>query len=384
MKDILWLIRKTLKNTFRSKSSWLVYLGLPLVGILVSTILYGSSNGATLRIGIVNNDGAQAITQDAIKFIESLSQVKITMTDEKTLRSDIAANKFDSGLIFHRGFADSVRKGSPGDGQADVVSVKGAPVTMYVKSMLQNYVGNVAAIGKGTQGNAETFDKLYAEYSARNFKLDAVTIADTSNRKDMTYQTIGFLVMFMLFSAVNLSELILKEKESRTFLRLMTSPISAKTYVLSNVIVNVLIMLLQIVFTLFMMKTVFHIDSGIPYAQLISLLFLFALAAIGLSLLMVAFAKSTSGAGAMQNLIIVPSCMLSGCFFPMEIMPESVQRISSFFPQHWLLDSITKLQNGEPFGSIGLHLVILFGFAAALSLIAIYRFSRNNDTRMFV
>ncbi|WP_239618172.1 ABC transporter permease [Cohnella mopanensis] len=384
MTDILWLIRKTLRNTFRNKSSWLVYLGLPLVGILISSLLYGSTNGNTLRIGIVNNDGNQVITQDAIKFIEGLNQIKITMTDEKSLRSDIASNKLDSGLVFKQGFADSLRTGSHGEAQVDIVSVKGAQVTAYVKSMLQNYIGNVAAIGKGTQGNEATFDKLYAEYSAHNFKLNAETIEDTSNQKDMTYQTIGFLVTFMLFSAVNLSELILKEKESRTFLRLMTSPISARTYVLSNVIVNVLIMLLQIVFTLFMMKNVFHIDSGIPYAQFIPVLLLFALAAVGLSLVMVAFAKSTAGAGAMQNLIIVPTCMLSGCFFPMEIMPDSIQKISNFLPQHWLLDAINKLQSGETFGNLGLNLAILFGFAVAFSLIAIYRFSRNNDTRMFV
>ncbi|QJD86177.1 ABC transporter permease [Cohnella herbarum] len=384
MKDIIWLIRKTLRNTFRSKSSWLVYLGLPIVGIMVSTLLYGSTNVNTLRIGIVNNDGNQVITQDAIKFIEGLNQIKITMTDEKSLRGDIAASKLDSGLIFNQGFADSLRKGSPGEAQVDIVSVKGAQVTAYVKSMLQNYIGNVAAIGKGTRGNPATFDKLYAEYGAQNFKLDAETIEDTSNQKDMTYQTIGFLATFMLFSAVNLSELILKEKESRTFLRLMSSPISARTYVLSNVIVNVLIMTLQIVFTLIMMKNVFHIDSGVPYAQLFPVLLLFALAAVGLSLLMVAFAKSTAGAGAVQNLIIIPTCMLSGCFFPMNIMPDSIQKISNFLPQHWLLDAINKLQSGETFGNLGLHFAILFGFAAAFALIAIYRFSRNNDTRMFV
>ncbi|QMV42550.1 ABC transporter permease [Cohnella cholangitidis] len=384
MKDILWLIRKTLRNTFRAKSSWFVYFGLPLVGILISTLLYGSSNGNALRVGIVNNDGNQVITQDAIKFIEGLNQVKITMTDEKSLRSDIASSKLDSGLIFNQGFADSVRQGSPGAAQVDILSVKGAQVTAYVKAMLQSYVSNVAAIGRSTKGDSAAFDKLYAEYSAQNFKLHAETIEDTSNRKDMTYQTIGLLVTFMMFSAVNLSELILKEKESRTFLRLMTSPISARTYVLSNVIVNLLIMLLQIAFTLFMMKTVFHIDSGVPYSQLIPVLLLFALAAIGLSLLMVAFAKSTAGAGALQNLIITPTCMLSGCFFPMEIMPDSIRKISNFLPQHWLLDSINKLQQGDAFGSLGLNLAILFGFAAVFSLIAVYRFSRNNDTRMFV
>ncbi|WP_306220580.1 ABC transporter permease [Cohnella sp. WQ 127256] len=382
LRDMSWLIRKTLKNTFRSKLSWFVYLGLPLVGVLISTLLYSNSNSGILRIGIVNNDGHQVITQDAIRFIQGLNQVEITMTDEQTLRSDIVANKLDSGLIFDPGFAVSVQDGNPK--RINLVSVKGAQVTIYVKSLLQSYISNVAAIGKGTNGDHTAFDRIYSEYSKQSFKLTSESVSDSSNVRDMTYQSIGFLITFMMFSAVNLSELILKDKENRTFLRLLSSPVSARTYVLSNVVVNALIILLQILVTVFLMKSVFHIDSGIPYGQLVPILLLFGLASIGLSLLIVAFAKSSQAAGAMQNLIITPTCLLSGCFFPIGIMPNAVQKISNFLPQHWLLDSIDKLQHGEGFGSLGLNLAILIAFTAAFALIAIYRFGRNNDTRLFV
>ena len=42
------------------------------------------------------------------------------------------------------------------------------------------------------------------------------TLEDTSKNKDMTNQTMGYLIMFMLFSAVNLSGYILKRKIERT------------------------------------------------------------------------------------------------------------------------------------------------------------------------
>jgi ABC-2 type transport system permease protein len=382
LKDMNWLIRKTLKNTFRSKKAWLLYLGLPIIGILVSMLLEGNTSGDVLRVGIVNLDGDQAITQDAIRFVEGLNHIKITLTDEKSLRGDITAGKLDSGLVFGQGFATSVREGTPKN--LNLVSVKGAQVTAYVKSLLQSYIGNVAAIGKEAQGDQASFDAIYSDYKQSSFKVSAQTVTDTSNTKGMTYQAIGFLITFMMFSAVNLSELILKEKENRTFLRLLSSPVSARTYVLSNVIVNIIIMFMQILLTVFLMKNVFNIDSGIPYGQLIPILLLFALAAIGLSLLIVAFAKSISGAGALQNLIITPTCLLSGCYFPVDIMPDSVRKISNFLPQHWLLDTVDKLQHGTAFGSLTLNLAILLAFAVAFALVAIYRFGRNNDTRLFV
>jgi ABC-2 type transport system permease protein len=98
----------------------------------------------------------------------------------------------------------------------------------------------------------------------------------------------------------------------------------------------------------------------------------------------VAFSKNTTGAGAMQNLIITPTCLLAGCFFPAEIMPATIRKIAEFLPQHWLLDALTRLQAGEAFGSLYLNMLILLAFALAFFLLAVYKFGKNNDTRMFV
>lgn len=382
MSEMMWLIRKTLKDTFRSKRSWFVYIGLPIIGILISMLIYSSVRTSTIQVGVINEDGNHPITVDTIRFMEGLSHVKVTVTDEKTLQSDLAEGRLDTGIIFKQGFADSVRNGQPG--HLDMVSVKGIQVTAYLKAMLQSYIGNIAAIGKEAKGDEAAFSSIYAAYSQRNFTLQEKAMPNTSTTKAMTYQSIGLLISFMMFSAVNMSEIILKEKENRTFLRLLSSPMSARMYVISNVVVNMSLMLVQIVMTLFLMKNVFHIDSGIPYGQLIPALLLFALAAVALSLLIVAFAKSTSGAGALQNLIITPSCLLAGCYFPMDIMPDTVRKISNFLPQHWLLDMINKLQQGQTLSSLTMNMAILLGFAVVFALVAIYRFGRNNDSRQFV
>lgn len=383
MNEMLWLIRKTLAGTFRSRSSWFVYIVLPIVGVLVSMFLYGNDNSGTLRVAVLNKDGSQLITQDTIGFLKGLDQIKVVaVTNEQAMNDDIAAGKLDSGIVFGQGFAASVRAGKPD--HVNIVSVKGAQVTVFVKSMLESYIGGVAAIGQNVQGSEARFDQIYADYTQQTFKLTAETLKDTSNTKTMTYQSIGFLLAFMMFSATNMSELILKEKENRTFLRLLSSPVSARKYVFSNVAVNMLALLVQIAVTLFVMKNVLHIDSGIPYSQMIAALLLFSLTAVGLSLLIVAFAKSRANASAMQTLIINPTCLLAGCYFPMDIMPDTIRQISKFMPQHWLLDMINKLQQGQPFGSLYLNMAILVAFATVFALIAVYRFSRNNDVRQFV
>ncbi|WP_135549068.1 ABC transporter permease [Paenibacillus cymbidii] len=383
MNNFIWLIRKTVRTTFRRKMSWFLFFVLPIIGVMLAMLINGNGTSGTLRVGIVNLDGGETIARDAAAFVTGLDNIDSTETDEATLKHDIAAGKLDSGVIFESGFSAALRGGSS-EPHVRIVSVKGAQATAYVKSLLQNYAANVAAIGKASQGDSAAFERMYAGYRQPSFKLTASMLKDTSNNKDAIYQSIGYLITFMMFSAVNLTDLILKEKENRTFLRLLSSPLSARTYVLANVAVNFFILLLQIAVVLVCMTYVFHIDTAVPAYRFLPALLLFALAAISLSLVVVAFAKSSKTAGALQNLIITPTCLLAGCFFPMDIMPDTMKRIATFMPQHWLLDTVNKLQAGEAFGSWSLNLAILLAFAAAFAIIAIYRFSRNNDTRQFV
>ncbi|PEZ07065.1 ABC transporter permease [Bacillus sp. AFS018417] len=381
MKDILWLIQKTLSVLLKNKKGLLIIIGLPIAGALISFLMYGNAGQGTLNIGVVNNEN-HYIANDTVKFIEGLNHVKVSKIKESEVEEKLASKKLDAVITLDSGFSESVRNGKPSHIQ--ISSIKGAQVTGFIKSYLYNYIDNITAISKVAQDDQSKFEKMYASYQKNSFKLTAETLKDTSKNKDMTNQTVGYLIMFMLFSAVNFSELILKEKENRTYFRLLSTPIDGKKYILSNVAVNMLILIVQIVITVLFMTNVFHIDINMPLIVMIGVLMLFGLVAIGLSLAIVSFAKNSTSANAMQNIIITPTCLLAGCFFPFEIMPASVQKVAEFLPQRWLLDTIMKLQQGTHFADLYLNILILFAFAIAFFLIAIYKFGRNNDARNFI
>ncbi|WP_339323163.1 ABC transporter permease [Paenibacillus sp. FSL W8-0194] len=381
-RDIWFLATRTLLMTFRKRSTLILYFGLPIAGIVATFLLYGSVGTTELRVGVVNEDSGQRIAEDTVGFVKNLDHVSIVHVGRNELKELLAANKLDSGLIIDSGFSESVLSGSPD--HIAIESVKGAQVTGYMKSMLRGYIDNVAAMGKIAGGDGTKFQQIYDQYRSSAFKLTSESVNDMSLAKQMSYQSIGFLLLFMLNSAASLAELMLKHRENRTYYRILSSPINAKTYVLANIAVNAVVMLAQIVIALFFMKVVFHMDPGISVFEMFALLAIFAVVSISLSLVIIAFSKSSGMAGALQNLIIVPTCLLSGCFFPLSIMPETLRRVSDFLPQSWVLQSIEKLQEGATFGSIGFHLSILLAFAVVFFLIATYKFGRNNDTRNFV
>ncbi|PKR84207.1 ABC transporter permease [Heyndrickxia camelliae] len=381
MKDIFWLVKNTLRVTFKSKKGILLYICTPLIGIFISLLSYGGSGGTTLQVGIVNHDH-QAVTTNTIKFIKDLENVKVKKLKESDVSKQITEGKLDCVITFDKGFANSVLKGNPN--HISISSIKGATVTSYIQSYLYNYIDNISAISKAAGGDQNKFDKMYVDYHQSKVKMSASVLNDVSKYKDITNQTMGYLLMIMLISASTLAEIILKEKGNRTYYRLLSTPINAKKYISANIIVNLIVMIIQIIITLLSLKGIFHININMPAWQLGLILLIFGLVAIGFAQITVAFTNSTGASGAMQNLFIVPTCLLSGCFFPAEIMPKALQKVSDFLPQHWVLETITKLQQGAQLGHLTLNFMILLAFALAFFLIAIYKISRNNNVRNFV
>ena len=381
MNDIIWLVKNTLNRMLKSKKGLLLYILTPLIGLFISILSNGGVTGTTLHVGIINHD-QQAVTTDTVKFIKGLENVKVKNIKESDVTGQITDGKLDCVIIFDNGFAESVRQGNPS--HITISSIKGATVTSYVKSYLYNYIDNIAAISKVANGDQTKFEKMYADYHHPQVKMTASVLKDTSKNKDMTNQTIGYLIMIMLLSAGSLSEVMLREKANRTYFRLLSTPINARKYITANIIVNVIVMVVQIVITLLLLTEVFHININMPVWQLGLIMLIFALVAIGFAQITVAFSTSAGASSAMQNLFIVPTCLISGCFFPPEIMPNVMQKISDFLPQHWVLATITKLQQGTQLGHVTLNFMILLAFAVAFFLIAIFKISRNNNVRNFV
>ncbi|WP_083659731.1 MULTISPECIES: ABC transporter permease [Paenibacillus] len=382
LKDMLWLIRKTVLTSLKDYKNLLLVIALPVVGILLSTLIYKGSGDASVTIGIVNHDIEQKVTQDTIDFVAQLEHTEASVIRESEADGLVVSGELDAVLIFPEGFAKGVIQGTPEP--VRIESIKGAQVTGYVKSYLNAYVQNISSMGVIADGDAAAFNELYSGYRSSTFQLSTTTVADQSANHDMTNRTIGYLVVFMLFSAVNLSALTIRDRENRTYYRLLSSPITARSYVFSNAIVNIVLMMIQIAATLFVMTRFFHIEPGIPLWQMFLILSLFALVAVSLSQVIVAFSDSTMMANGIQTMVIMPTSLLAGCVFPLSVMPESIQRIADFLPQYWLLDTFGKLQQGSKLNDIMLNVAILLAFALALSLIATYKFGRNRDTQSYI
>lgn len=383
MRDTLWLIQKTMLSTFRNYKSWLLYFGLPLLSSLLALmVVQGGADAPPPRIAVVIEDGESAVVQGVVETIARTgSSVSLSDSWAQT-RERIVRGELDAGIRVPAGFQDRMLRGE--SAQVELDSVKGAQATGYLKSVLERYFGIASTAAAAAGGDSAAFERLLASFASSEFRFEATTIHDQSVDRERARQTIGYLLVLMLFGASTLSGIMIKERENRTLLRISAAPAKANAYVMSNVAVSFVIMLAQITATLAFMTGVLGIDPGVGFWALLLLLASFAVAAIGLSLLLVAFSKSSMGVSAAQNLIIMPSSILAGCMFPVAMMPETMQRIAALMPQYWVLETMLGLQQGQSLGSLSMNLLLLLAFALAFLLIAAYKVGRANDMTNYV
>ena len=239
-------------------------------------------------------------------------------------------------------------------------------------------------MASASNNDRDSFMRIYEKFRESELKLAVEEVDDRTLGKRITIQSLGFLIMFIMLGTSSTSELILKEKRMRTYHRICSAPVSSRVYIISNVIANMIIVILEIAVIVFVVLKAFRIDTFVPDIMLCIILACFGTAAVGLAVMLTSFAGSSYHMSTLSTLIITPTCMLSGCYWEVELMPEVMQKIAYFMPQRWAMMAIEKLQKGGNPSEIILNIVIMTAFAAAFFAIAAYKMTVSDDIKKFV
>lgn len=380
MRNIFAIAGNVLKVAFKKKGNLIVYFLFPVLCILVSISMYSNSGSGTVRIAVHDNDKS-TLSSDVVNMLKRNDKFKITMLSQNDIKSSIINQKDDCALIIPQGFQDSIYNGDVKNLQ--LMSIKGQSVTLWVETYVNYYIANLLDISKAAGGNKEMFNKIYNGYKKQDIKLTVKTIKDKYQGQAVTQQGMGLFILFILVGATTTANFILKEKHQRTYYRTFCAPVNSGIYIAGNILANLVIICIQVLFTIFLTRYALHIDTSMSDIELFTILMDFGLVSTAFGILLVAFSKNMRQSSYLSNLIITPTCMLSGCFWPSFIMPDLLQKVASFLPQTWVLDAITKSQSGAGFIGILPDLGIIFAFALAFLLIGIYKLRINDNVADF-
>ena len=374
MNQFLLITKNILRQIFRKKSNFLIYLILPIVGMLVPLAMFSNTDNTFINVGIVNRDNG-VISDKLLEDIKLQERFKISEMDESQVNQAITNGTLDCALIVPADFSTSFLSGD--SKKIDMVSVQGISATGWVENYLRVYLSNLEIMSIGSNRNNETFINIYTEYRREPSVVKLESVKNIATGYNITYLGLGFLIQFLLVGAGRTASLIIKEREEKTLSRIKCAPVKGIQFISSNVIINVSLVLLQTLIALTCLRYVFNIDIGVSLINLIIVMFPLLIAAVGMALMLVSFAKNDRHLSTLMTIFIYPTCLLSGCFWDVDMMPQFMQKIALFMPQRWALDGIESLMMGNPLSDVLINLLVLTAFGAAFFAIAVFGFSRK-------
>ena len=183
------------------------------------------------------------------------------------------------------------------------------------------------------------------------------------------------MITWVFIPLIAISAMFAYERQNGTLRRLMVTPTRKSTYLLGTIfgqVVTALVqMLLLVLFGIFVMKS----DWGSQPLALAVMMVSAALAAAALGTTLGTFVKTEGQATGLSIMTGMVMALLGGCWYPLEMFPQTVQTVVKILPTTWamrgLLDIVLR---GQGMAAILPDAAILFGFAAAFLGIGIWRF----------
>ena len=168
-------------------------------------------------------------------------------------------------------------------------------------------------------------------------------------------------IMFLMFIANVVFNDLLRERDSKSLLRLSASPMTMSEFIWSKIVASALIGMLCTLVLVAIGRLLFGILWG-NYLILLLVIFCLNILIAGFISLLYSFVKTEQQAGAVLSSVILVMALIGGSMIPIDNFPEFMQKISRLTINHWGLEAFQLTIQREPFRDL---LPILAGMVAA-------------------
>lgn len=182
----------------------------------------------------------------------------------------------------------------------------------------------------------------------------------------------GMMVMFILLVLLTTGGVLLvTERESGLLRRLASAPLRRGEIVASKMIARIVVGLVQAAFAMLIGSLLYKVSWGPNLPGVVLVLFLYAVTIAALSLVFGNLARSRGQAVGFGVLASNLMAALGGCWWPIEVVPEFMQKIQLVLPTGWAMQALHKLLYfGEPVQAVVPMLALMAGSALLFSWIA--------------
>ena len=320
MRGLRAVLRKEWTQMFRDQWTLRMAFVIPVLEL----VLFGLIDTNVRHVPTAVLDESR--TQESRALIHDLVNtgyfdIESSAASAEELRRKIVASKVSVGIQIPPDFARRRLNGQPADFQ---VLIDGSDSTISSQTL-------AAASGVAFQRSLEEIARR-SRVTELPLRIHPLLLFNPDSRS-ANLLIPGLIAILLTFSATFLSAFgIVKERERGTLEQLMVTPVSPIAVVIGKLLPYLALAFAQLIVILILMATLFRvpIHGSVLLLFGLSTIYLFSLLALGL--LISSRAKTQMEAIQRAQVILLPSFLLSGYFFPISSLPVWLRPMAYLIP----------------------------------------------------
>lgn len=358
-----------LRRSLFQKKGFLLYLIIPAAAVSLIIGVFGQQTENRVDIAYLNLDSG-SVSKHLWEELSGFPDYRLKQVDsEADLKSDVIKQKVHAAFVIPAGFSNDLLSGALPQLEMYQLSMNEATITlkMNLDGILSGYQDAIALYRQqGLQGAAieDAVEKTILQIQKHQVSPQITDLNLYTNPNSRL--VIGFMLIFMMSLINSTVSLVMEDRRLRTMARTYTAPVRSYEIVLGNFLGSFVVGTLQVLIILVITRYVVQYEYGLSFLSQLIILEFFLLACMGIACAVASLVKNSTNMGAINSLIITPTCMLGGCFWPISLMPEWMQKLANFVPQKWALDAIERMAAGQSLSQMWMHMGVLALFALIL------------------
>jgi ABC-2 type transport system permease protein len=366
VRQVALLALNDLRLTWRDKAAFIWMLALPVAFMWLFGQMGGGSQGPLkVTLGVDNRDGGGWLAR---ALIAELKDEQIELQEMKAGQEPPRRI-----LIIPAGFTAGVLAAKPQELRLE--SQPGSDQEFSLAAQVTTVRAIVRVLGRLTElPEAPSLPEAY-EVLAHRPPLVRVKVSTAGEGRPVptgfAQSVPGTLTFFVLMMTTIYGAVFLTlEKRQGMIRRQAMLPLSRGRIFAGKLVGRMLMAGAQIVIYLLAGRLLFGVSFGDSPGGLLLVLFAYAAACSGLSLLLGAVLSTPEQASTVGWIVSMVLGAIGGCWWPSEVMPRWLWSAAHVLPTAWAMDAFHSLISfGRGIEAVILPAAVLLGFAALFSVL---------------
>jgi ABC-type Na+ efflux pump permease subunit len=343
LRDTLFIARKDLQFTLGEKETLLWVFLMPIIFFyFIGTITSGFRGGTEKKdiLAVTIAEDAGFLGDQVMSRLEDQGfEIIRTGTDEEL-------QVYSRRLTIPAAFTDSVVAGNPVTLRfvhGEVGLTNSYDNVRYRQAIYTVLADFIVSREMGDEPSPEAFARL--KEMPRALKLESKTAGKRKEIPGGFEQAIpGIMVMFTLLIMTTSGAVLLVVERKRGLLRrLAYTPIERTSVVVGKWSGKMATGIVQIAFAMVAGTVIFGMDWGPDLLMVLVIMVVYAANMASLGIILGSLARTDGQAAAIGVIASNILAALGGCWWPIEITPQWMQRLQLFLPTGWAMDALHRL-----------------------------------------